>query len=89
VPTIGNGSLIFIKNLHFNLYFNKDEELYMFHRFFNLFQKKMILSTAGLGKKERSGVELGAELATWGLTGVLVHSFAQGIQQKPIFRSKF
>jgi hypothetical protein len=49
----------------------------------------MLLSTAGLDKRQKSNVELAAELGLWGLSGALVHSFAQGIQQKPVFRSNY
>lgn len=39
--------------------------------------------------KEPSNLEKVAELGVWGLTGMVVHTFAQGIAQRPILASNF
>jgi hypothetical protein len=47
----------------------------------------LLIPTNKIGK-EPSTTEIVAELGVWGLTGALVHSVAQGIQQKPVLASK-
>ncbi len=48
----------------------------------------LLLPTDKIARKPTT-TEIVAELGVWGLTGAIVHSVAQGIQQKPVFASKF